>query len=64
MIRVEVEPYCDACCAFEPDVESHKKAYGDGMVYYQTDTVVRCEKRNHCKRLVAYLERKVKEEAQ
>lgn len=57
MIRVEVDPYCDACLAFEPDVEYPQKAYGDGMVFYQTDTVIRCEKRKHCARLVRYLEK-------
>lgn len=55
MIRVEVESYCDDCLAFEPDVEQPQRSYADGMVFYQTDTVVRCKKRKHCARLVQYL---------
>lgn len=57
MIRVEVESYCDDCLAFEPDVEQPQRAYVDGMVFYQTDTVIRCEKRKLCARLVRYLEK-------
>ena len=58
MIRLEVEDYCQDCKAFEPDTDRNMDF--DDAQLYMTDTVVQCEKRNHCKRLVQYLERKLK----
>lgn len=55
MIRIEVEPYCNDCPAFEPDVEQPQRCFADDILFYQTDTVVRCKKRKHCARLVQYL---------
>lgn len=58
MIRVEVESYCDDCFAFEPDVEQPQRCFADDILFYQTDTIIRCKKRKHCARLVQYLRRK------
>ena len=47
MIRLEIEPYCHDCPEFKADVEKYEK-FGD--------TVIRCENRNVCGRIKAYLE--------
>lgn len=56
MIKLEIEDYCQDCHAFDPEaVAVHNMA--------QTgETVVICQRRNHCKRLVQYLERKIRKE--
>lgn len=64
MIRVEVEPYCNDCLIFEPDVEEPKRAYAGDDVVCQTDTIIRCSHRGLCKRLVRFFERRAKNEDQ
>lgn len=50
MIVLEVEPYCQECLSFEPDVEKPEKIIGWGEnkkeEYILGDTVIRCEYRN------------------
>ena len=57
MIRVEVEPYCNDCLMFDPDVEEPVRMYAEFGEVMQTDTIVRCSNRARCKGLVKYLEK-------
>ena len=73
MIRVEVQPYCENCRVFEADVEKPVVSYekvidpinlgGVTTVVHQTDTVVRCVRRNQCENIKRFLERQEKEKA-
>ena len=64
MIRLEVEDYCQECLQFTADVKPPEKLYGmnemlmESMVI-QSDTVVRCQYRKQCRRLMEYLKRHV-----
>lgn len=62
MIVLEVEDYCDeGCLAFKPDVTEPTKTYSwNGEVTSCTDTIIRCERRNICRQLKRYLEKRVK----
>lgn len=59
MIVLEVEPYCQECLSFEPDVEKPEKVIGwasnEKEELILGDTVIRCEYRNRCKNLCRYL---------
>lgn len=62
MIRLAVEPYCEDCLVFDPDVDSPQKMYcGDDLVS-QTDTIIRCSHRYRCAGIKRYLEREMKKE--
>ena len=56
-IKLEVQPYCEDCMIFEADVERPMKLYGNDMPLRQTDTVIRCCRRNTCAGLIRYLEK-------
>lgn len=60
MIILEVQPYCDNCLNFQADVERPHRFYANGQLLEieQTDTIVRCEDRNKCERMIQYLRRK------
>lgn len=64
MIRLEVEDYCQDCLQFTADVKPPEKLYGmnemgmESMVI-QSDTVVHCQYRKQCRRLMEYLKRHV-----
>lgn len=71
MIRIEVQPYCDKCRVFEADVEKPEVTYQQvydhinmmpKTISHQTDTVVRCVRRNQCENIKRFLERQEKEE--
>lgn len=57
MIRVDVEPYCDGCLDFTPDVERPATYYAD-FEFYTTkgDTIIRCEYRDRCRRIRCHIE--------
>lgn len=61
MIKLDLEPYCQECLQFEPEVEKPVVYYGDQEVYYGGDTIIRCESRYICKRIKNYLEEREKE---
>lgn len=62
MIRVDVEPYCDGCLEFVPDVTYPEKyCLDERMIMLTSDTVITCENRKRCKNLVKHLEKKLKE---
>ena len=54
-IKLEVQSYCENCLIFDADVERPAKLYDGDMPSYQTDTVIRCSRRNTCARLIRYL---------
>lgn len=62
MIRLDIQPYCDCCCDFEPDVAKPEKYRDSGLNVYQTDTVVRCKYAKRCESIKRYLERKAQQE--
>lgn len=60
MIYLEIEPYCDDCHDFSPDVVKPERSHTpDGSVAW-TSTTVRCEYRNRCRAIRRYLEQKMK----
>lgn len=62
MIILAVEPYCESCLVFEPDVDRPQKTYCGGDLVSKTDTVVRCSYRYRCAGIKRYLEREMKKE--
>lgn len=64
MIRLDVQPYCDVCPDFTPDVKMPDKIYystPDGVQGYEQsgDTVVRCKYRRRCEAMVRYLQKQM-----
>ena len=58
MIKLEVQDYCQNCGCFQADVEHPQTLYFGGEPFdVSGDTIVRCEYRNHCKRLKRHLEK-------
>lgn len=62
MIRLEIEPYCEGCFVFAPDVERPQKTYCGCDLVSKTDTIVRCSNRNTCASFMRYLKREMKKE--
>lgn len=60
MIRVEVEPYCQQCLDFEPDVTKPERCMFEGEEFVFTDTVIHCKHRKRCASIVRFLERQTK----
>lgn len=63
MIRVEVQPYCDACCDFDPDVKKPEKMFFNNGASCQSDTIIRCKNAKRCEAIKRYLESQAKKEA-
>lgn len=64
MIRIDVQPYCDCCLDFTPDVEPPERlyysSYDGGQEYESTsDTVIRCKYRKRCANMVRYLQKQM-----
>lgn len=58
MIKLDIQPYCEDCTVFDPDVERPQKAYTtEGVIL--SDTVVRCCRRKTCERIKRYLEKEI-----
>lgn len=62
MIRLEVEPYCGACLAFDPEVERPEKVYCGCDLVSVSDTIIYCSYRGRCAGIRRYLERELKKE--
>lgn len=62
MIRVEVEPYCQQCLDFEPDVTKPERHMLKGTELVFSDTIIQCKHRKRCAGLVRFLERQSKGE--
>ena len=66
MIRLDIQPYCEQCCDFDPDVTKpvRNAIYSDDMskgpfpeqIVLQTDTIVRCKNAKRCEHIKRYLE--------
>lgn len=64
-IRLEVQPYCESCCDFDPDVTKpeketlhvydHRNIIDKDIVVRQTDTIVRCKYAKRCEAIKRYL---------
>lgn len=61
-ICLDIQPYCNECFDFEPDVVKPERAFTNNDVYMITNTIVRCEYRNRCSAIKRYLERGQKSE--
>lgn len=57
MIRLEVQPYCESCLDFEPDVIRPVKAmsFTDEEILI-SDTIIRCEHAKRCENIRRYLQ--------
>lgn len=60
MIRLEVEDYCQDCRAFEPETDTNVLYSVNGE--FSVETVITCERRNWCRNLVRYLEKRVEKD--
>jgi hypothetical protein len=62
MIRLDIQPYCDLCCDFDPDVTKPVKAYAvdSDKAVLQSDTIVQCKHAKRCESIKRYLERQIK----
>lgn len=64
-IRLEIQPYCESCCDFDPDVtkpeketlllHDYRNLIDKGVVVRQTDTIVRCKYAKRCEAIRRYL---------
>lgn len=60
MIKLEVQPYCQNCLVFDPDVEHPVRActvFGDDVI--TSDTIIRCSRRKTCAGIKRYLEKEL-----
>lgn len=61
MITIDVQPYCESCLDFTPDVDGPVRYYGDQKVICQSDTIVRCKYRKRCENMVRYLQKQMEQ---
>lgn len=59
MIRLEVEPYCENCLIFKPEVEPPQKRYCGCNLIAVSDTVIYCQLRGTCAGIARYLKREM-----
>ena len=57
MIKLDIEPYCENCAAFEADVKK-TNAYQEDMIVLNTKWI-RCKHRYLCRNLKNYLKREL-----
>ena len=64
MIKLDIQPYCESCYDFEPDVTRPCKLSNiSGECIIMTDTIVRCEYAKRCENILRYLKQQsVKED--
>lgn len=66
MIKLEVEPYCQQCLDFTPDVTRPERMVSEDLkgkrheIY--SDTIVHCKHRKRCASIKRYLELQAKGE--
>lgn len=58
-IQLEVQPYCQDCLVFDPDVERPQKVYNLDEELIISDTVIRCSRRRTCAGIKRYLEKEL-----
>lgn len=59
MIVLDIQPYCQDCLVFDPDVERPQKVYNLDEELIISDTVIRCSRRRTCAGIKRYLEKEV-----
>lgn len=59
MIKLRVQPFCESCLYFHPEVIRPERMYAGNDQVVQTDTVVYCKDENHCLLIKQYLERQM-----
>lgn len=59
MIVLDIQPYCQDCLVFDPDVERPQKVYNLDEELIISDTVVRCSRRRTCAGIKRYLEKEL-----
>lgn len=57
MIILDIQPYCQDCLVFDPDVERPQKVYNLDEELIISDTVIRCSRRRTCAGIKRYLEK-------
>lgn len=66
MIKLEVQPYCNLCFDFEPDVTKPERVSICSDFYeqevLQTDTIVKCKYTKRCENIRRYLKQQLKED--
>ena len=58
-IQLDIQPYCQDCLVFDPDVERPQKVYNLDEELIISDTVIRCSRRRTCAGIKRYLEKEV-----
>lgn len=64
MIVIDVQPYCEECINFDPDVEKHvfyteTSETGKETTIYKPKTTIRCKSRRICEHIKRYLEKRI-----
>lgn len=59
MIVLDIQPYCQNCLVFDPDVERPQKVYNLDEELIISDTVIRCSRRRTCAGIKRYLEKEL-----
>lgn len=59
MIVLDIQPYCQDCLVFDPDVERPQKVYSLDEELIISDTVIRCSRRKTCAGIKRYLEKEI-----
>ena len=58
-IQLDIQPYCQDCLVFDPDVERPQKVYNLDEELIISDTVIRCNRRRTCAGIKRYLEKEL-----
>lgn len=64
MIRLEVEPYCQDCLDFSPDMIEPQRMRTANKELVFSDTVIQCEYRKRCMNIKRFLERQMRGETE
>lgn len=59
MIVLDIQPYCQDCLVFDPDVERPQKVYNLDEELIISDTIIRCSRRRTCAGIKRYLEKEL-----
>lgn len=59
MIVLDIQPYCQGCLVFDPDVERPQKVYNLDEELIISDTIIRCSRRRTCAGIKRYLEKEL-----
>lgn len=62
MLRLDVEDYCHECETFEPYVSRRIVTVDGNPLWSGSDTIIYCENRTKCEKLIKYLKEQVKQE--